>query len=83
MPRILLSFALAVPLVLAAVPVPAGGMAFRSISVGGESTCGVGYDDGAYCWGSNRQLQLGIAPRTTDEASHPMPTRVALSRPSG
>jgi alpha-tubulin suppressor-like RCC1 family protein len=44
------------------VPVPTvveGGLTFRTISAGGQHTCGVTTDSLAYCWGANTSGQLG------------------------
>ena len=38
----------------------AGGLRFRSISAGGEHTCGVTNADRADCWGDNYRGQLGV-----------------------
>jgi alpha-tubulin suppressor-like RCC1 family protein len=65
-------------------PVPtqvAGGLAFRTVSAGAFTTCGVTRTDEAYCWGSNEYLQQGVESRTADAAPHPTPRRVALSQP--
>lgn len=37
----------------------AGGLLFRSISAGGQHSCGVTTDSLAYCWGANTSGQLG------------------------
>ena len=45
-----------------AVPVKVGGsMTFKDISGGDLHTCGIGTDDGVWCWGSNESLVLGVA----------------------
>jgi alpha-tubulin suppressor-like RCC1 family protein len=36
-----------------------GGLAFRTISAGGQHTCGITTDSLAYCWGANTNGQLG------------------------
>jgi alpha-tubulin suppressor-like RCC1 family protein len=41
----------------AAVTAP---LVFRQITAGGSHSCGVTYDDRAYCWGSNNSGQLGV-----------------------
>ncbi|MGZ8469590.1 MAG: RCC1 domain-containing protein [Gemmatirosa sp.] len=67
----------------APVPTPvAGGLAFRAVSAGAYTTCGVTRSDEAYCWGSNEYLQQGVESRTVDAAPHPTPRRVALSQPA-
>ena len=43
-----------------------GGLAFRSITNGGEHTCALDTEGRAYCWGANDRGQLG----TGDAASH-------------
>jgi alpha-tubulin suppressor-like RCC1 family protein len=41
-------------------PVPvSGGLTLQSLSAGGNTTCGIGTDSTAYCWGSNQFGQLG------------------------
>ena len=37
----------------------AGALSFRTISAGGQHTCGVTTDSLAYCWGANTRGQLG------------------------
>jgi alpha-tubulin suppressor-like RCC1 family protein len=37
----------------------AGGLRFRQVTAGGDHTCGVTTSDLAYCWGRNREGQLG------------------------
>lgn len=51
------------------VPVPvAGGHRFRNVETRFQHTCGVSYPDNrAYCWGSNREGELGIGNRTGPE----------------
>ena len=42
------------------VPVPVtGGIRFRALAAGELHTCGIGIDNGIYCWGSNYYGQLG------------------------
>ncbi len=46
---------------LSDAPIPvAGGLAFQSISSGGDHTCGLTLGGTAYCWGSNAAGQLGL-----------------------
>ena len=45
-------------LVLAPTAV-AGGLVFRTISAGGQHSCGITADSLAYCWGANTSGQLG------------------------
>lgn len=52
----------------------AGGLAFRLLTAGGSHTCGLTADGSAYCWGLNRNGQLGIG---TKDTSRREPTRVA------
>jgi alpha-tubulin suppressor-like RCC1 family protein len=53
-------------------PLPvAGGIAFVSIRPGRYTTCGLGRDDIAYCWGANSVGQLG--DQTFDNRSSPAP----------
>jgi len=53
-------------------PTPvAGGLRFRSLSVGVEHTCGVTLDGRAYCWGRNKEGQLGSGDLS--DASVPVP----------
>jgi alpha-tubulin suppressor-like RCC1 family protein len=46
---------------------PAHALSFRQISGGGSHTCGVTTDNRAYCWGFNRDGQLGIGTNTGPE----------------
>jgi alpha-tubulin suppressor-like RCC1 family protein len=56
-------------------PVPvASTLRFRQVSAGNEHTCAVTTADEAYCWGYNRDGQLGIG---TDQRRRLNPTRVA------
>jgi alpha-tubulin suppressor-like RCC1 family protein len=53
--------------------VVAAGMRFRSIAVGGSTSCGIAVADSAtYCWGNNHLGQLGDSSRT----AHNLPQRV-------
>jgi alpha-tubulin suppressor-like RCC1 family protein len=57
-------------------PTPiAGGLKWKSISVGGVFACGLATDDAVYCWGSNTYGQLGtgksITGTTTDLSKVP------------
>ncbi len=47
-----------------AVPVPVSGaeLRFRYLSSGFEHACGITPDDIVYCWGSNYNGQVGVAP---------------------
>lgn len=47
------------------VPLMISAPAFRQISAGGQSTCGVTMNGDVYCWGSNEFAQLG-APGAPD-----------------
>lgn len=61
-----------------ATPTPtpvAGGLTFGSISVGDLHACGVTATGAAFCWGSNRNGELGIGSR--DEQAHPEPNAVS------
>jgi alpha-tubulin suppressor-like RCC1 family protein len=40
-------------------PQPVVGPKFRSLSVGGQLTCGTSFDDVGYCWGNGRDGALG------------------------
>jgi alpha-tubulin suppressor-like RCC1 family protein len=50
----------------------AGGLTFKSISAGFQSTCAVATDGTAYCWGQGRNGRLG----TGSEANASTPARV-------
>jgi len=49
-----------------------GGIAFETVAVGNEHTCGLGRDHAVYCWGRNTAGQVGDAT-TIDQ---PAPVRV-------
>jgi alpha-tubulin suppressor-like RCC1 family protein len=58
------------------VPVPtavAGGLTFRTISAGGQHSCGITTDSLTYCWGANTSGQLG------DSSQIDRPTPVLVS----
>ena len=58
------------------VPVPVAvraGLRFQSIAAAGENSCGVATDGSAWCWGDNRNGNVGDRTRITRRA----PTRVA------
>lgn len=47
---------------VSAVPVKVSGTkTFKDITAGALHTCGIGTDDGLWCWGSNEYLALGVA----------------------
>jgi hypothetical protein len=52
----------------AEVTEPTGGMAFDSLAVGGQHTCGLTTSGAAWCWGKNDHGQLGDGT-TTDRAA--------------
>jgi len=55
-------------------PTPvAGGHRFRELMAGGWHTCGVTFDEEAWCWGANQYGQLGVG----DQTMRREPTRVA------
>lgn len=56
-------------------PVPvANGLTFSRISAGGQHTCGLTTSGSIYCWGDNRDLQLGQGPFSGPGASNsPVP----------
>ena len=41
-----------------------GGLAFRTLTVGGATSCGITVDAEAYCWGNNSHGQLGNGSAT-------------------
>lgn len=45
-----------------------GGHKFRSISAGGNTTCGVTSSDQVFCWGDDGVEQVGNGPGATDQA---------------
>jgi alpha-tubulin suppressor-like RCC1 family protein len=51
-----------------------GDISFRTVSVGGEHTCGVATNAAFYCWGGNASGQLG----TGSTSSVTLPTQVTL-----
>jgi alpha-tubulin suppressor-like RCC1 family protein len=56
-------------------PTPvAGDHRFRNLSIGTKSACGVTVEGALYCWGDNRDFQLGLG--RPDIESSPLPTRV-------
>ena len=53
-------------------PTPvAGGLSFRSITSGGQHSCGIAVDSTAYCWGANGSGQLGDG--TESDRTVPVP----------
>lgn len=53
--------------------VTAGGMLFRSIAVGGSTSCGIAAADSVtYCWGNNHLGQLGDSTRTARTIPQPV-----------
>lgn len=60
-------------------PVPvAGGLLFRTVTVGTYHTCGLGQDDLVYCWGGNFSGQLGSGVEGALA-----PVRVSGQQPTG
>jgi alpha-tubulin suppressor-like RCC1 family protein/predicted esterase len=58
------------------VPVPVAvraGVRFQSVAAGGENSCALATDGSAWCWGDNRNGNVGDRTRVTRRA----PTRVA------
>lgn len=51
----------------------AGGLRFRSLSIGVYHTCGVRTDGSAYCWGEGSSGQLGIANGAVIQQPTPAP----------
>jgi alpha-tubulin suppressor-like RCC1 family protein len=43
----------------------AGGLSFRQVEAGGAHSCGIRYDDRAYCWGNNFEGRIGDGTTTT------------------
>lgn len=59
------------------VPPPLDGVEFTHVSAGGSHTCALDSDGLAYCWGYNRDGQLGIGS-TMDEVPVPLPVDTDL-----
>ena len=58
-------------------PTPvSGGHLFQSLTAGGRSTCGITTTHEAYCWGANRDGQLGVSYTGIHPA--PVPVSTAL-----
>jgi alpha-tubulin suppressor-like RCC1 family protein len=53
---------------------------FASISAGADHTCGVTFDGVVYCWGRNREGQLGVG-EFSSSSPIPMEVHVALTVP--
>jgi len=54
-------------------PVPVqGGLTFTAIAAGGSHVCGLSGDGIAYCWGNNRQGQLGVADSSVVTSTKPL-----------
>lgn len=47
---------------------------FTSVTAGNAHTCGLTEEGEIYCWGSNKEGQLGIG--SADDATHPKPLRI-------
>ncbi len=61
-------------------PVPvavAGGLSFARISAGYSHTCGLTTGGAVYCWGENRDLQLGRGPATGSSVADGTPVQVS------
>lgn len=54
-------------------------VAFSSVSVGGESTCGLTTLGKAYCWGSNADGELGNGTSTLAANASPLPVSGGLT----
>ncbi|MEP6707036.1 MAG: hypothetical protein ABJC05_05930 [Pyrinomonadaceae bacterium] len=57
------------------IAAPAKAITFILVSAGQDHTCGLTAEGEVYCWGSNRDGQLGSG--AADTAVHPRPLRVA------
>jgi alpha-tubulin suppressor-like RCC1 family protein len=60
-----------------------GGMPFKMITAGELHTCGIGMDDGAYCWGINQFGVLGVTEVTSTcggSPCSPTPVRAVGTR---
>jgi len=57
--------------------IPAAGLVFASVSVGGWHNCGVTSDGAAYCWGENLSGALGNG--TTTNSAIPVPVAGGLT----
>jgi alpha-tubulin suppressor-like RCC1 family protein len=54
-------------------PVPVeGGLTFSMIVAGGVQTCGITGEGAAYCWGNNRQGQLGVGDSSLTTTTRPL-----------
>lgn len=51
----------------ALITVSSSPLVFRQVTAGGAHTCGVTYDDRAYCWGYDNYGQLGVGTDTGPE----------------
>jgi alpha-tubulin suppressor-like RCC1 family protein len=67
------------------VPVAvAAGVSFTRISAGGLHTCGLTTGGAIYCWGENRDLQLGRGPFTGSAPADGTPAQVGVGElPTG
>jgi alpha-tubulin suppressor-like RCC1 family protein len=57
-----------------------GGLAFRTVDVGGGHTCGLTTNDVAYCWGHNFDGQLGSGSTTGPQTCRPFFGETPCSR---
>lgn len=55
-----------------------GGLTFVALSTGNSHTCGVTDDGAAYCWGDNRDGQLGDGTAAVDGVQSPTPVTGAI-----